>query len=52
MPWTPRGLARTCAHCGQRGAGALVLTCVRNVYAYQWLCGRCAAKVAAAKDRA
>jgi hypothetical protein len=36
---------RLCEHCGTFGAVALVLTCVRHVYAYRWLCARCRAVV-------
>ena len=37
-------LTRFCAGCGLVRNLSLVLTCVRNVYAYRWLCPRCAAK--------
>jgi ribosomal protein S27AE len=33
--------ARRCALCGQGGTLALVLTSLRDVYAYRWLCARC-----------
>jgi len=34
---------RRCHLCGHGGGLALVLTCVRDVYAYRWLCARCRA---------
>ena len=37
---------RQCAQCGECGGLHLVLTCIRNVYAYRWLCTTCRAKAA------